>query len=161
MNNLQSKLIKALADLLMELNSMDDHNPRNHRQVIRRRRVGRYEEITVKIREHQTIRGEADIRRFSYVVGRIDKIRMVIWPNDHGDSHFHAIGHDFDIKIDIESAKLMRIKYGDANSKTIKKVQEWAIENRDLCREAWDSKRVTDFEVGFKHPKGRSGNRRK
>lgn len=67
----------------------------------------------------------ATIKRFS-------KTKISIYADDHQPPHFHILGADFDVLIEIET---MRIKGN--KTKDIKSALEWAEENKDLLMSKW------------------------
>ncbi|MCK5295397.1 MAG: DUF4160 domain-containing protein [Alphaproteobacteria bacterium] len=67
----------------------------------------------------------ATIKRFS-------KTKISIYAEDHLPPHFHILGVDFDVLVEIET---MNIK--GKNKRDIKQALEWAEENKDLLMSKW------------------------
>lgn len=61
-------------------------------------------------------------------------ISPYIYPDDHNPPHFHIVGPDFNAQVRI--GDLTTIK-GNAPPDTMRRVLEWAAENRPLLALRW------------------------
>lgn len=62
-------------------------------------------------------------------------IDIVIYFNEHGAPHFHAIGPGYEAKLLIEDATVVA---GDLPRAELRKVRRWALANRTLLMAEWN-----------------------
>jgi len=68
------------------------------------------------------------------IVVRIGNARVYIYADDHNPPHFHVVGPDFKALVRISDLKVMA---GGAPPDTMRKVLEWASDNRALLALTW------------------------
>ena len=65
----------------------------------------------------------------------IDGISILMYLNDHEPPHFHVRFAGKKGKFDIATGKLVR---GTLTRRTVKKVERWIPDNRDMLLQAWN-----------------------
>ncbi|KAA0571794.1 DUF4160 domain-containing protein [Azospirillum sp. Sh1] len=68
------------------------------------------------------------------IIVRIGNARVYIYADDHNPPHFHIVGPDFNALVRINDLVLLK---GTAPPDTMRKVLEWAGENRPLLALRW------------------------
>ena len=72
-------------------------------------------------------------------VVEVDGVRIVIYPNDHPPPHIHAWKDGRQVKIEIETGRVME---GGLDRRSMRKVQRWTALNGDLLMMAWKATRT-------------------
>jgi len=65
---------------------------------------------------------------------RFGKVKIAVYPGDHGMPHAHVIGPGFKCSLDLESLEILA---GSISTKSLRTAREWIADNRDAVLEAW------------------------
>lgn len=65
---------------------------------------------------------------------RYGKVKIAVYPDDHGVPHVHVIGPGFKCSLDVETLELLA---GDMPAKALKTAREWIGNNRTAVTQAW------------------------
>ncbi|MFP5239843.1 MAG: DUF4160 domain-containing protein [Acidobacteriota bacterium] len=65
---------------------------------------------------------------------RIGKLKIAVYPGDHGVPHAHVIGPGFRCSLDVATLEVLA---GSASPKTLAVAREWIAANRHLVLAAW------------------------
>ena len=68
------------------------------------------------------------------IIVRIGNARVYIYADDHNPPHFHVVGPDFKALVRISDLKVIA---GSVPPDTMRKVLEWAGDNRALLALKW------------------------
>ena len=79
------------------------------------------------------------------LVGRVNGIKIEIYPNEHVPPHFHITSPELSATFEVETCDLVK---GNADSSTYKKIRDFHSRNRDLIIETWNNLRPTNCKVG-------------
>ncbi len=66
----------------------------------------------------------------------VDGVSIVIYPGDHTPPHFHAWKDGRMAKFEIETGRQM---FGSLDRRSIRKVQQWTLRNRELLMQGWEA----------------------
>ena len=67
-------------------------------------------------------------------------VGIVIYPGDHIPPHFHAWKDGRMAKFEIETGRLM---FGSLDRRSIRKVQQWTLRNREFLMQGWEAAKTT------------------
>lgn len=68
-------------------------------------------------------------------VGKIDNLKLYIYPNDHNPPHFHVVSPDFNAYFDINSCELIK---GSIDSRSHAKIKFWHKSLASELLEVWE-----------------------
>ena len=66
-------------------------------------------------------------------VKRFSNCRITVYVGDHNPPHFHIVGVDFDVLVELATLQVIR-----GNSASGRQALEWAAANLDLIRLEWE-----------------------
>ena len=79
------------------------------------------------------------------LLGRINGIKIEIFPNEHTPPHFHITAPDFKASFTIDKCELHE---GNVSASTHKKIEEFYAKNRDQIIDLWNRLRPYNCPVG-------------
>ena len=65
---------------------------------------------------------------------RLASVSIYIYADDHAPPHFHVLGPDNDVQIDIET---LQVRRGRFTAAALAEAIGWAAENKALLRAKW------------------------
>jgi hypothetical protein len=68
-------------------------------------------------------------------VHRIGKVKIQLYPREHGPPHFHAWLAGREVLIEIETLEIL---VGSLPGPELRQVLAWAEDNRTMLRKAWN-----------------------
>jgi len=83
-----------------------------------------------------------------FIKKRVDKIcnlKIEIYPNEHGEPHFHVISNEFKAEFSIEDCNL---KKGYLKPNEVRLIKYWFQKSKSKLIEVWDETRPTNCQVG-------------
>lgn len=68
-------------------------------------------------------------------IKRFSKCKITIYADDHYPPHFHILGPDFAVQVELSSFEIMG---GVARKSDISEALDWAFSNAEMIRRKWD-----------------------
>jgi hypothetical protein len=82
------------------------------------------------------------------LVGRVDGLRMEVFPRDHNPPHFHVRANGIDAKFDLVSCELLSGKVG---RREYEKIRYWHDRTKEQLRAVWQNTRPGTPEGKNRH----------
>ena len=67
-------------------------------------------------------------------VHRLNNCNVYVHPGDHAPPHFHALGPDWEVVLDIQT---LEIRKGSAPLPDLRQIKEWSAQNREYLLNKW------------------------
>jgi hypothetical protein len=88
--------------------------------------------------------GDEIIIEIKQLVGRVDGLKIEIYPNDHPPPHFHIRSPGVDASFSIDNCDKLE---GNINGHELRKIKYWFKYAKPPLIENWNSTRPTDITV--------------